>query len=96
MTKTELRGNVVGVVAVALSFALGITIYQAFLIADMDDVKSKGAGEKRRPAPKPAKPQPMKEFSGHGQAVSDNKKDSERQALIKQMVEEAPSSQMLG
>jgi len=39
MTKIELRRNVVGIVGVALSFALGVTLYQAFLLADMADVE---------------------------------------------------------
>ena len=38
----------------------------------------------------------MKEFSGHGDAVSDKKDDSQRHTQNKEMVESAPASQMLG
>ena len=39
---------------------------------------------------------PMINASGHGDAVSDKKDDSQRQTVNKQMVESAPASQMLG
>lgn len=86
MAKNQVTRSVVGIVSVALSFALGITLYQAFLVANVEEVK-------KAPAPKP---QPMKEFSGHGQAVSDNKNDGDRQAMNKKMVKSSSSSEMLG
>lgn len=97
MSKVEMRRNLVGVVSIALSFALGMTLYQAFLIADMADVEKKDLAPKN-PAPKPAAPpkQEMKEFSGHGMAVDDNKEDSQRAQSTKAMIQKAPSSEMLG
>jgi hypothetical protein len=97
MTKTELKKSLVGVVSVSLSFALGITLYQAFLVADMSDLEDKKLVSKpQKSAPKPSKPKPMKDFSGHGKAVSDNKDDSQRQSQNREMVQSASSSQMLG
>ena len=104
MTKQALRSNLVGVVAVALSFALGITLYQAFLSADLEDLEEELA--EPEPTPKPAPKfsgnshakrtsKNMKEFSGHGQAVSDNVSDSEKASATKQMIQEAKSSEML-
>ena len=98
MTKIELRRNVVGIVGVALSFALGVTLYQAFLLADMADVEKEDLSQVKRtppPKPKPTKPQ-MKEFSGHGKAVDDKKNDGERAQTTKRMIQNAPSSEMLG
>jgi hypothetical protein len=86
MAQNQITKSVVGIVSVALSFALGLTLYKAFLVADVADTKK---------APV-ASPKPMKQFSGHGQAVSDNKNDDQRQALNKKMVTTAPSSEMLG
>ncbi len=100
MTKTELKKSLVGIVSVSLSFALGITLYQAFLVADMSDLEDKklvSKPQKSAPKPsKPSKPKPMKDFSGHGKAVSDNKDDSQRQSQNREMVQSASSSQMLG
>lgn len=104
MTKQALRSNLIGVVAVSLSFALGITLYQAFLVADLDDLDTKA--EERKPAPKPAPKfsgnsraksvaPKMKEFSGHGQAVSDNVPDNEKVSSNKQLIQKAKSSEML-
>jgi len=108
MTKQALRSNLIGVVAVSLSFALGITLYQAFLVADLADLED---STERKSAPKPApKPAPkfsggstpvqkrrsaMKEFSGHGQAVSDNVPDNEKVNSNKQLIQKAKSSEML-
>ena len=39
MNKVELRKNLIGVVSVGLSFALGMALYNAFLIADLQDVE---------------------------------------------------------
>ena len=39
MKGTEFRKNLVGVITISLSFALGMTLYNAFLIADMDDLE---------------------------------------------------------
>ena len=36
MKGTEFRKNLVGVITISLSFALGMTLYNAFLIADME------------------------------------------------------------
>ncbi len=97
MTKTDLKKSLVGIVSVSLSFALGITLYQAFLVADMSDLEDKKLASKpQKNASKPPRPQPMKDFSGHGKAVSDNKDDSKRQSQNREMVQSASSSQMLG
>lgn len=118
MTKTEMRKNLIGVVSVALSFALGFTLYRAFQVADLQDLQQKSASDE--PAPKPAPPAPakapqsngkkvnlagqramrvrkerMKEFSGHGQAVSDNVPDNQKVTNNKQMIQSAPASEML-
>ena len=102
MKGVEFRKNLVGVITISLSFALGMTIYNAFLLADMVDVEKldlsidkKKPPTKPIPKPIPKKP-PMKDFSGHGDAVSDKKDDSQRHTQNKQMVESAPASQMLG
>jgi len=104
MTKQALRSNLIGVVAVSLSFALGITLYQAFLVADLADLED---STERKSAPKPAPkssggstPAPkrrssMKEFSGHGQAVSDNIPENEKVNSNKQLIQKAKSSEML-
>ena len=108
MTKTEIRKNLIGIVSVALSFALGFTAYNAFKTADLADLR------KKPQQPQPAKPAPpapkaknlsgdrmrvrksrMKEFSGHGQAVSDNVANNEKVSSNKQMIQSAPSSEML-
>lgn len=103
MNGIEFRENLLGVVTISLSFALGMTLYNAFLIADMVDVEkvNLSADTKTPPPPPPPKPTvpkkaPMKDFSGHGNAVSDKKDDSQRQSKNKQMVESASASQMLG
>ena len=98
MKGVELRKNLVGVITISLSFALGMALYNAFLLADMVDVEKidLSIDKKKTPTkPIPKKP-PMKEFSGHGDAVSDKKDDSQRHTQNKQMVESAPASQMLG
>ena len=68
------------------------------VIADMEDLeKSEPVNAKKSAPPKPLPvKKPMKEFSGHGEAVSDKANDSQRQVQNKQMVESAPASQMLG
>tara|TARA_R100000388_G_scaffold87367_1_gene67279 strand:+ start:129 stop:425 length:297 start_codon:yes stop_codon:yes gene_type:complete len=98
MKGTQFRKNLIGVVTISLSFALGMTLYNAFLIADMEDLeKSEPVNAKKSAPPKPLPvKKPMKEFSGHGEAVSDKANDSQRQVQNKQMVESAPASQMLG
>ena len=102
MKGVEFRKNLVGVITISLSFALGMTIYNAFLLADMVDVEKLDLSiDKKKtptkPIPKPiTKKPPMKDFSGHGDAVSDKKDDSQRHTQNKQMVESAPASQMLG
>ena len=93
MKGTEFRKNLVGVITISLSFALGMTLYNAFLIADMEDLEKSTSSKKPTPPPKPI---PMTKASGHGDAVSDKKDDSQRQTVNKQMVESAPASQMLG
>ena len=111
MTKTEIRKNLIGIVSVALSFALGFTAYNAFKTADLADLRKKPQQpQPAKPAP-PAPPTPqaknlsgdrmrvrksrMKEFSGHGQAVSDNVANNEKVSSNKQMIQSAPSSEML-
>ena len=85
-------------ITISLSMALGLTLYNAFLLADMADVEKIDLSvDKKKTPPKPIpKKEPMKEFSGHGDAVSDKKDDSTRHTQNKQMVESAPASQMLG
>jgi hypothetical protein len=95
----EFRKNLVGVVTIGLSFALGMTLYNAFLIADMVDLEKVNLSADRKTLPpKPIVPKkpPMKDFSGHGNAVSDKQDDSQRQSQNKKMVESASASQMLG
>jgi hypothetical protein len=94
----EFRKNLVGVITISLSFALGLTLYNAFLLADMVDVEKANLSVDKKPSPpKPIpKKAPMKDFSGHGEAVSDKKDDSQRHTQNKQMVESASASQMLG
>jgi len=87
MAKVKFTRHAVQVVTIALSWALGMTLVEAFKRADFEDV------EKEAAQPKPSE---MKEFSGHGQAVSDNKDDSTRQAQNREMVESASDSEMLG
>jgi|TARA_R110002012_G_scaffold49733_3_gene128600 hypothetical protein len=98
MKGTEFRKNLVGVITISLSFALGMTLYNAFLIADMEDLEKSTSSKKPTPPPKPIPmtKDPMINASGHGDAVSDKKDDSQRQTVNKQMVESAPASQMLG
>jgi hypothetical protein len=96
MKGTEFRKNLVGVITISLSFALGMTLYNAFLIADMVDLEKANPNRATPPKPIPMKKEPMKDFSGHGDAVSDKKDDSQRQTQNKEMVESAPASQMLG
>lgn len=102
MNKVELRKNLIGVVSVGLSFALGMALYNAFLIADLQDVEKEDLSVAPKkavnPAPRPAAPpkQKMKAVSGHGQAVDDNKNDNQRAQTTKKMIANAPSSEMLG
>ena len=118
MTKTEMRKNLIGVVSVALSFALGFTLYRAFQVADLQDLQQKSAAMSLRQnlphlhpphLPKAmakkvnlagqqamrVRKERMKEFSGHGQAVSDNVPDNQKVSNNKQMIQSAPSSEML-
>lgn len=106
MDKIALRRNVIGVVSVGLSWALGLALYKAFSIADFKDLEKENLsidrGEpktvKKTPppvAPKPSVGAKMKEFSGHGKAVSDNVPESKKVAQNKQLIAEAKDSQML-
>jgi|TARA_R110002012_G_scaffold57024_1_gene146694 hypothetical protein len=98
MKGTEFRKTLVGVITISLSFALGMTLYNAFLIADMDDLEKNTLSSDKKTTPTKPLPtkQPMKNVSGHGNAVSDKKDDSKRQTQNKEMVQSAPASQMLG
>lgn len=98
MKGTEFRKNLVGVITISLSFALGMTLYNAFLLADMVDIEKLDLSIDKKTTPTKPLPtkQPMKNVSGHGNAVSDKKDDSQRHTLNKEMVQSAPASQMLG
>jgi len=110
MTKIEIRKNLIGMLAVSLSFALGFTLYEAFKTADLEDLRTKKQGSKPSPTIKPKPSQTaknlsgdrmrvgknrMKEFSGHGQAVSDNVSNNQKVSSNKQMIQSAPLSEML-
>ena len=108
MDKVALRRNLIGVVTVGLSWALGLALYKAFSIADMKDIEEKNLSIDRirpkaqatKPTPKPTATPPkasanMKTFSGHGQAVSDKLPDSKKVSDNKKLIAEAPTSQML-